>query len=84
MKEFVSAPHYGSVKTGYKISGESENSSKASGNFYQSSYENDVRQDYKIGTTADILWGFGIAAAVLGVAYTAVQNGLVPGVSLPF
>ncbi len=84
VEEFVSAPHWGSVKTSSKISGGDENSSKASYNFYQSSYENDTKQKYKRGTTADILWGVGIAAAVLGAAYTAVQNGLVPGVSLPF
>ncbi|WP_306507765.1 hypothetical protein [Corynebacterium sp.] len=84
VKEFVSAPHWGSVKGTWKIAGESENSSKASDNFYQSSYDNDKKQDYKYGTTADILWGVGIAAAVLGAAYTAVQNGYIQGVSLPF
>lgn len=83
VKEFVSAPHWGSIK-GSSDSLEDEKSSKAWNNFYQSSYDNDLEQEYKLGTTADILWGVGIAAAVLGAAYTAVQNGLVPGVSLPF
>ncbi|WP_296133179.1 hypothetical protein [uncultured Corynebacterium sp.] len=83
VKEVVSGPHWESAK-GSSDSLQNENSSKAWGNFYQSSYDNDDKQDYKVGTTADILWGVGITAAVLGAAYTAVQNGLVPGVSLPF
>lgn len=83
VKEFVSAPHWGSAK-GSSDSLKDENSSKAWGDVYKSSYENDKEQGYKIGTTADILWGVGIAAAVLGAAYAAVQNGLIPGVSLPF
>ena len=84
VKEVVSGPHWESAKASSKATGGNENSSKASANFYQSSYDNDKKQEYKYGTTADILWGVGIAAAVLGAAYTAVQNGLIPGVSLPF
>ena len=83
-KEFISAPHWGSIKGSSDAHKSDENSSKAWNNFYQSSYDNDKKQEYKAGTTADILWGVGIAAAVLGAAYTAVQNGLIPGVSLPF
>lgn len=59
-------------------------SAKAYIDVNKSSWENDAKNGYALGTTADILWGVGIAAAVLGAAYTAVQNGLIPGVSLPF
>ncbi|WP_216643914.1 hypothetical protein, partial [Salmonella enterica] len=49
-----------------------------------SSFKSDAANGWKVGTTFDILWGTGVAVAVLGAAYAAVQNGLVPGVSLPF
>ncbi|MDK6808083.1 hypothetical protein HMPREF2822_02075 [Corynebacterium sp. HMSC062E11] len=82
----VSDPHEGSSDISSKAQGGewSTNSSKDWFKFYGSSYDNDLKQGYAAGTTADILWGVGIAAAVLGAAYTAVQNGLIPGASLPF
>lgn len=60
--------------------------SKADGNRSPlfSSFKSDAANGWKVGTTFDILWGTGVAVAVLGAAYTAVQNGLIPGVSLPF
>ncbi|MCZ9298915.1 MULTISPECIES: hypothetical protein [Corynebacterium] len=60
--------------------------SKADGNRSPlfSSFKSDAANGWKLGTTFDILWGTGVAVAVLGAAYTAVQNGLIPGVSLPF
>ena len=84
VKEVVSGPHWESAKGSAKLSSGNESSSNAWADIYGSSYKNDKKQEYKVGTTADILWGVGIAAAVLGAAYTAVQNGLIPGVSLPF
>ena len=85
----VSEPHQGSAKTSSNAtdswdSDAKRGSAKAHIDFNKSSWENDAKNGYALGTTADILWGVGIAAAVLGAAYTAVQNGLIPGVSLPF
>ena len=81
--------HEGSAKTSSDAmkgmdSDAARGSAKAHVDFNKSSWENDAENGYALGTTADILWGVGIAAAVLGAAYTAVQNGLIPGVSLPF
>ena len=59
-------------------------SAKAYIDVNKSSWQNDAKKGYALGTTHDILWGVGITAAVLGAAYAAVQNGLIPGVSLPF
>ena len=85
----VSEPHQGSAKTSSNAtdswdSDAKRGSAKAHIDFNKSSWENDAKNGYALGTTADILWGVGIAAAVLGAAYTAVQNGLIAGVSLPF
>ena len=84
VEEFVSAPHWGSAKTSSKITDGDQGSSEAQANFYKSSYKNDGNADYKLGTTADILWGVGIAAAVLAAGAAAVNAGVIPGVSLPF
>lgn len=85
----VSEPHEGSAKISSDAikdmdSDAARGSAKAHVDFNKSSWENDAKNGYALGTTADILWGVGIAVAVLGAAYTAVQNGLIPGVSLPF
>ena len=85
----ISDPHQESSKTSSDAiddmdSDAARGSTKAHAKFYKSSWKNDAENDYALGTTADIIWGVGIAAAVLGAAYTAVQNGLIPGVSLPF
>lgn len=49
-----------------------------------SSIKNDAANSYKVGTTFDILWGVGVAAAVLlGAGAFAVSQGVVPGVQLP-
>ena len=86
VEEFTSAPHWGSFKTSSKMTSDEDanGSGEAWGNFYKSSYENDLNAGYKAGTTADILWGFGIAAAVLAAGAAAVNAGVIPGVSLPF
>ncbi|PFG27739.1 hypothetical protein [Corynebacterium renale] len=46
-----------------------------------SSYKNDVANNYRIGTTQDILIGTGIAATVLAAIAAAIQSG---AVKLPF
>lgn len=84
-----SQPHKASTETSSDAindmdSDAARGSAKAHVDFNTSSWQNDAKNGYALGTTADILWGLGIAAAILGAAYTAVQNGLVPGVSLPF
>lgn len=74
----VSEPHAGSAR------GSSDSSSTPEGgaawvNFYGSSYKNDIQAGYPGGTTADILWGVGIAAAVvLGAGAFAASQGLIP------
>lgn len=50
-------------------------------NFHGSSYKNDVNAGYPAGTTADILWGVGIAAAVVGALVAAAKAA---GIPLPF
>ncbi|MDO5032569.1 hypothetical protein [Corynebacterium sp.] len=82
-KSVFSDPHYGSYKGSSEVHEQNPGSSEAFKNFYGSSYKNDFKEGYQFGTTADILWGVGIAAAVLGTAAFAVQNGMIPGVSLP-
>lgn len=77
----VSAPHEGSAEASSDSS--SKDGGKAWVDFYGSSYENDDKADYPVGTTADILWGVGIAAvALLGAGAFAVVNGMVPGLNL--
>ena len=50
--------------------------------FMKPSVENDMNNAYKIGTTFDILWGTGLAVAILAAAGGyAYQNGLI---KLPF
>lgn len=86
----VSEPHSGSAQTSSDAMKDSSSksqqtaSSKTHVDFYESSWNNDANNKYKLGTTADILWGFGIAAAVLAAGAAAVNAGVIPGVSLPF
>ncbi|KXI15255.1 hypothetical protein HMPREF3227_02550 [Corynebacterium sp. CMW7794] len=85
----VSEPASGSAETSSDAMDSSSKSEKAASSkayidFYQSSWDNDANNKYKLGTTADILWGFGIAAAVLAAGAAAVNAGVIPGVSLPF
>lgn len=50
--------------------------------FMQPSYDNDLNNGYKLGTTFDILWGTGLAVAILAAAGGyAYQNGMI---QLPF
>ncbi|MCQ9332042.1 hypothetical protein NQ023_10350 [Corynebacterium phoceense] len=83
IKNGVSEPHDGSADASSE-SLKDEGSARAWVDFYGSSYKNDADNDYKLGTTADILWGVGIAAAVLAAGAAAVNAGVIPGVSLPF
>lgn len=77
----TSAPHKGSAEASSESS--SKDGGKAWFEFYGSSYENDIKAGYPGGTTADILWGVGIAAvALLGAGAFAVVNGMVPGLNL--
>lgn len=84
IKNGVSAPHEGSADASSEAHKDNAGSAKAFVNFYGSSYKNDYNNGYAAGTTADILWGFGIAAAVLAAGAAAVNAGVIPGVSLPF
>lgn len=63
--------------------GSSDNADAAEAffNFHGSSYKNDVNAGYEAGTTADILWGVGIAAAVVGALVAAAKAA---GIPLPF
>lgn len=84
----TSDPHAGSTDSSSKItkdwdSEEKQGSAKAHLDFYGSSYKNDIKNNYATGTTADILWGVGIAAAVLGLVGAAINSGVIPGLSLP-
>lgn len=63
--------------------GSSDNADAAEAffNFHGSSYKNDVNAGYEAGTTADILWGVGISAAVVAALVAAAQAA---GIPLPF
>ena len=61
----VSAPHKASSESSSK---RKENSPKSDfGPFWKFAYKNDAVNNYKLGTTADIIIGTSIAAAVLAV-----------------
>lgn len=78
---FVSAPHDGSTEASSESSRKDD--WKTWDGFYGSSYKNDIANKYPAGTTADILWGVGIAAvALLGAGAFAFVNGMVPGLNL--
>ena len=49
-----------------------------------SSLKSDAAQGWAPGTTADILLGTGITAALLALIAFVVNSGLVPGLKLPF
>ncbi|AKV59409.1 hypothetical protein [Corynebacterium riegelii] len=49
-----------------------------------SSLKSDAAQGWAPGTTADILLGTGITAALLALIAFVVNSGLVPGLQLPF
>lgn len=55
------------------------------GTFVESSVDNDRKKGYPQGTTFDILWGTGLAVAILAaVGGYAYQNGLIQLPQLPF
>lgn len=54
------------------------------GKFVEPSSENDYKNNYKLGTTFDILLGTGIAVAVLALLGGAAQSGQLPLPKLPF
>ena len=49
-----------------------------------SSLKSDAAQGWAPGTTADVLLGTGITAALLALIAFVVNSGLVPGLKLPF
>lgn len=49
-----------------------------------SSLKSDAAQGWAPGTTADVLLGTGITAALLALIAFVVNSGLVPGLQLPF
>ena len=49
-----------------------------------SSLKSDAAQGWAPGTTADVLLGTGITAALLALIAFVVSSGLVPGLKLPF
>ena len=59
-----------------------QGSAESHKDFYMSSMKNDAKNGYATGTTADILWGVGIAAAVLAAGAAAVNAGVIP--AFPF
>ncbi|MDO5032568.1 hypothetical protein [Corynebacterium sp.] len=80
----MSDAHDGSYESSSDAMDKNDGSSESWDKFYGSSYDNDGENDYPRGTTADILWGFGITAAILGVASFVSQSGMIPGFKLPF
>lgn len=86
----ISEPHKGSLELSSKASSENTDPERAASavetylDVYGSAIENDADKDYKFGTTADILWGVGIAAALIGGVVAALQAGMIPGIALPF
>ncbi|QPK79256.1 hypothetical protein G7Y31_00515 [Corynebacterium lizhenjunii] len=79
-KNGQSEPHKGSTEQSSKAGSTAESHFET----YKSSYANDVKNSYPAGTTADILWGTGIAAAILGLIGFVANSGLIPGLKLPF
>lgn len=49
-----------------------------------SSVKSDAAQDWAPGTTANVLLGTGITAALLAVIAIVANSGLIPGLQLPF
>lgn len=86
----VSEPHKGSMELSSKVASSEGDKERAASlgeaylDIYGSGAKNDAKNGYKLGTTADILWGLGIVAALIGGAVAAIQAGMIPGVALPF